>query len=152
MKASLPDMPYCSPPPKSMVGLCRAPTTTTLPLGSAATARPSSNPAPPSFFDHRCDPIDEYFTRKTSCDGPPVAEILVLVSAAPPKFTVPTKCPVANTLPLGSTATALPRSSFPSPAAASHKNVPRAALPACGTALAVAPVDMLPALSEAHTR
>src|SRR5437867_4145568 len=122
-----------------MAELRRAPATMTSPLGSAATARPSSSAVPPKRLDQTWAPVGEYLTRYTSWDGPIEAEISALLRDVPPRLMVPTKWPVAKTLPPASTATALPRSSFTSPACMSHENAPpvlATVLPACGLALA----------------
>src|SRR5438128_3477996 len=96
-------VPVSGPPPKSAVPK-NIPVTATLPLVSTATLVPVSRKfwiELPNRRDQRCVPAAEYFARKAS-------EYPALVSAPPPKSTVPENFPVTITLPLPSTATPWP--------------------------------------------
>src|SRR5437867_2446508 len=137
------------PPPKSTVPV-KVPATTMSPVPSTATVSADSSIVPPIRVAHTGAPVAEYFTMKMSLAP-------ALVSDSFPKSTVPLKDPTTTRFPFPagerSTATAWTVLVFVPLKARTHTNspVPMGGL-GSGVALAVAPVEMFPTASVAHTR
>src|SRR5438876_6343179 len=87
-----------APPPKS-TAFWKYPVTNALPLRSRAIPFTPSFPVPPIRRDHTGVPSDKYFARNASFIPP-------LLSAPPPKSTVPVNDPPTSRLPLPSVAMA----------------------------------------------
>src|SRR2546429_5888224 len=96
-----------APPPKS-TAFWKYPVTKTLPLRSTAIPLTPSFPVPPIRRDHTGVPSDKYFATNASSIPP-------LLSAPPPKPTVPVNDPPTSTLPLPSVVMAQPLSALAPP-------------------------------------
>ena len=118
------NIPYPPPivlsvgPPKLMLAV-NAPVTSTSPLPSTATPKPSSSPDEPNRFAHRKPPVAEYLATKMSFSP-------ALLSAPPPKSTAFWKYPVTNALPLRSRAIPVTPSFPVPPIRRDHTGVPSA--------------------------